>query len=170
MEIEKGEFIGTLSKTYGTDGRILLKFDPVWQYLLNELELVLIEVNNVPVPFFIEDIRFRNNRSAIIKFKDFDSEEIIIEFVGQKIYLDAMSQTQESNKNDLTGFLVRDNNFGEIGKVDEIIEYPQNAVLKVNYKGREVFIPLSDELIIKIYKKKKIIITDCPEGLFDIND
>ena len=28
MEIKKGEFLGTISKSYSTDGRVLLKFNP----------------------------------------------------------------------------------------------------------------------------------------------
>ena len=152
MTINKGELIGSLSKTYGTDGRIILKFNPEYFESLKKTELVLIDINNQPVPFFISAIEFRNNRSAILKFHDYNSEEIIQEFVGHKIYFhlkDNGSEKRVLNEN-LKGYFVIDKKYGHIGIVQEIIRYSKNSLMRLLNKEDEILIPLSENIIINI--------------------
>jgi len=62
-------------------------------------------------------------------------------------------------------FEISDKTLGEIGVIEEIIEYPQQEMAAVTYKDKEVLIPLNDQLIVKIDLDGKRIEMDLPEGL-----
>jgi 16S rRNA processing protein RimM len=170
--LKKGEWIGTLSKTFGTAGQMVLKHDPDLIETLQKTELVLLEINHEPVPFFIEYIEIRNASSAFIKFLDFDSEEQVKELIGNKIYLPSQTSGQkEFHQQDLriVGFTITDPSLGEIGRVESLITYPNNSVIRVINNKKEILIPVNDEIIKKIDKKKRIIMVSLPDGLLDLN-
>ncbi|MBN2519398.1 MAG: hypothetical protein JXB17_02740, partial [Bacteroidales bacterium] len=157
--------------TYGTKGQIILKFNPDLYDILKKLELVVIEIHNKPVPFFISHIEFRNNRSAIIKFHDFDSETIFQEFVGHKVYFHDKKDGLQKDAlyENLKGFSVVDINYGKLGKIVDFIHYSKNIILKVIHEEGEILIPVSENIIINIDVENKVIETNCPLGLIEIN-
>ncbi len=55
-----------------------------------------------------------------------------------------------------------------IGIVEEVIEQPHQLLLRTTYNSKETFIPLHEETIDKIDRKKKEIHVVLPEGLLDI--
>ena len=69
---------------------------------------------------------------------------------------------------EVIGFTVMDLNFGEIGIVKQILEYPNQAVLQVLYKEKEVLIPASNDVIKSVDRKNKEIQVEAPDGLIDI--
>ncbi len=56
----------------------------------------------------------------------------------------------------------------EIGEVIEVIEQPLQVLCKIIYKGNEALIPLHEESLLKVDKKKKQVHVNLPEGLLDI--
>ena len=68
------------------------------------------------------------------------------------------------------GYEVVDQTAGPIGKVDEILNYKQNLLLRVVKGKKEILIPISENIIVKVNHKKKEILIAAPEGLFEIND
>lgn len=55
-----------------------------------------------------------------------------------------------------------------VGKVTDVVEMPQQDMLVVDSNGKEVLIPLAEDLIIEIRKEKMEIEMRLPEGLLDI--
>jgi 16S rRNA processing protein RimM len=55
-----------------------------------------------------------------------------------------------------------------LGKVLEVIEQPMQVLLRIDYEGKEVFVPLNESTLIKIEHKKEKITVQLPEGLLDI--
>lgn len=173
MKIKSGEFIGTLSKSFGNDGRVLLKHVQGFSDRLKKMELVIIEINNQPVPFFLSHIEVRNSKSAIIKFHDYDNREIIEEFIGCKVYSnESISDISDNSiySFSIKGFKVIDEINGEIGTISEILEFPKNSLLKIVEGEREFLIPFVKESIVKVNKSKKILNVKIPDGLLNIND
>ena len=69
---------------------------------------------------------------------------------------------------DLLGFIAVDEDEGELGKITDIQELPQQLIATVNYKECEVLFPLNEEIIKGIDVVKGIVRVDLPEGLLDI--
>ncbi len=169
MILEKGPFVGTLSKTHGTDGTLILKFDPDFIDILKELELVFIDIDKQPVPFFFEKLDFRNQRTAHVKFLDFDDTEVPEELLGKKIYLPPEYVVSEEQyfEEDVTGFSIKDKYLGKIGSVESLIDHPKNPLLAMQTEYDIEYIPILGNMITKVDYSQKIIYTRLPDGLIN---
>jgi len=55
-----------------------------------------------------------------------------------------------------------------IGIITEVLEYPHQAVLSINFRNKEILIPITDEIIVNVDRDKKHLYTNTPEGLIDL--
>ena len=67
----------------------------------------------------------------------------------------------------LLGFHIM-NEGKDLGEILEVIEQPHQLIGRVDINGNEALIPLHQETITRIDKKKKLVHVDLPEGLLDI--
>jgi 16S rRNA processing protein RimM len=49
-----------------------------------------------------------------------------------------------------------------------VIEQPHQLLCRIDWKGKEALIPIHEESLIKIDKKKKIVVVNLPDGLLDV--
>ena len=173
-------FIGTIIKTHGISGELILKPDIDFPRSsqsedYNNMESVFIEIDEQLVPFFISQMKIRMHhkmQSAIVKFDDIDTIPQAKELLGNDLYAPVESLPQQKENNflysQLIGFTVFDKQFGEIGKVDEILEFPDNPVFKIMKNNKEILIPVNDEFIKKVAQEKKIIEIEAPKGLIEV--
>ena len=65
--------IGQLERPHGVRGEITFRFvDDVFDRV--ETDHLLIELDGILVPFFIEEYRFKSNEVALLKFEDIDTQ------------------------------------------------------------------------------------------------
>ena len=57
---------------------------------------------------------------------------------------------------------------GEIGLVNDIFFYPDNPVFQIIKHGREILIPVNEDLIQKIDPESKTVFMVLPQGLTNI--
>ncbi|MFC2151883.1 ribosome maturation factor RimM [Bacteroidota bacterium] len=173
MKKDDHYLLGSLLKTIGIKGEILLKFNYDCPEEIQKLESIFIDVDNKLVPFFIEEIRLRSSSTAIVKLEGLNEDTKSIEFVGSEFYIsfDQVKKLQiESEQNiDVIDYKVYDQNKLLIGKVIEFIDIPENPLLNVKTEKNELLIPAKDELIIEIDDDLMEIHVNIPEGLFDID-
>ncbi len=55
-----------------------------------------------------------------------------------------------------------------LGEIVEVIEQPHQLLCKIILNSKEVLIPVHEDFLKKIDKKKRQIIVDLPEGLLEI--
>jgi 16S rRNA processing protein RimM len=168
-------FIGTFVKTHGIKGDLILKSEKVLSPEFEETETVFVEVDGLPVPFFIspEGIRIRADYSAIIKLDDIDSETDAKEFVGCRLLIKKGTSVDPDpleifSIKDLIGYFIINQAGEAIGEVAEITGVERNPLLKVIYRGREVLVPYNKDLIIARNEEKKTITISIPEGLLEL--
>ena len=70
---------------------------------------------------------------------------------------------------EIIGFIIVDNNLGEIGIVNEIIDYPNHSVIQAFQNKKEILIPYDPAIVLEIDPKKKQVIVDLPDGLLEVN-
>ena len=163
--------VGYVSKAVGLKGDIVFQLDVDNTTNYKNLESVFLEINNSLVPFFINYISFKNT-TANVSFDGIDSIEKAKELVGTTIFLPLSFLPPLKEKqfyfHEVIGFQVMDKHYGNIGIVETILEYPQQAILQIKQGSTEILIPAKEEFIIKIDRPNKLIEVEAPEGLIDL--
>jgi len=173
MEKEACYYLGKITRTNGNKGglSIFLDVDSPQEY--SELDAVFVEIKKQLIPFFIEDIKVHTSKNtAIVHFEDVEDVEEASKLTNSALYLPLASlPVLEGNKfyfHEVVDFLLTDKEFGEIGKIKEVLEYPNQALFQTFYKGKEVLVPINDQFILNVDRAKKEILLKLPEGLLDI--
>ncbi len=164
-------YLGHITKTHGYDGKVVAFIDADDPTAYENMEMMFLNIRGTLVPYFIEGRSLKNNK-LIIKLQDITTEEQAAELVKKEIYLPLSALPQLSgNKfyyHEVKGYLVTDEAFGPVGKVEDILDYPAQAVMQVFHEGKEVLIPVNDAVILKLDRKNKTIQIKAPEGLLDL--
>ncbi len=175
MKTSNCHYLGHISKTVGTDGGLSVFFKAGLTFDHTELESIFIMIDGKLVPFFIEDISMRaKDDQAVIWLEDIDSVEKARELSRHDIYIDSVQQLsdkadKEITYQEVTGYTVCDIDERYIGKVEQIIYHPGNPLLSIDAGGKEILIPIAEELILKVDHERKSICIDPPGGLLDLN-
>jgi len=166
--------LGSLSKTSGIKGEIVVKFDSDVPSKMNKMESVFIEIDGKLVPFFIEYFKEKSFNTAIIKFEDINSEPRAKEFLGSAVYLPAefkkLLDSIPDDFIDVVGYTVKDQDYKVVGKVLEYFENSANPLLLVETSKNEILIPAHDDLIIEVDDDEKQIIIKLADGILNLDD
>ncbi len=171
MKPEEACYIGYLTKTKGLKGELQLYFEYDAPELL-ELDVVFADINGKMVPFFVSSYKLQTNNTGNFYFDDIDHIDKAQPLVKKKVYLPLAKMPNRDDEdfhyNDLVGFTVSDETHGELGKILEVNEYPQQFVATVAYQNKEVLFPLNDDMIVEIDEEEQTILVDLPDGLLDL--
>lgn len=164
-------YVGRIVKTHGLKGEVTLRIDNEQFDEVEELNYFLLDVNDRLIPFFIENITFHSNKSFIL-FQDLKTLESASQLVGTNVYL-PLELLPEKEGNDfysheVVGFLVVDEEKGELGEVKEIVEYPTQSLIQVIINEKEVLIPIHDDIIKHVDREGKKLLVKAPDGLIDM--
>lgn len=159
--------LGRIAKIHGYDGTVIVKTEPGFTENISETEPVFLEVDGIPVPFFIADLGYPGSDILKIRFQDYDSIEKVSEFLGCRVFVTSAGSVGSNVQNDdLTGFRVFAGKGNYLGAVDAIIHKPGQDLLSVRPEGKKaILIPLHRDLILEIDEKSGVIVMDLPEGL-----
>ena len=165
-------YLGKILKTYGSKGHLLIFLDVDHPERYKKLESVYVAVDHERIPFFIQSVELKPKKQAIIRFDDFLTADDSEVFIGRELYLPLSHLPTLKGKNfyyhDVEGFIVIDENFGNIGILVSILDLPQQSLLQIMKDKKEILIPLNDEVLQKVDRKKKEVHIHAPEGLIEI--
>jgi len=165
-------YLGKISKLFAAKGalQVYLDTDSPENYL--KMESVFVRMNGQLIPFFIESIELRHNNTAVVTFTDVDDVDMATLLINCELFLpDTMLPPLTGTRfyyHEVKGFAVKDENFGDAGIIEEVLEYPHQAVLRVLLKGKEILIPITDEIILEVDRETRTIRTRVPEGLIEL--
>jgi 16S rRNA processing protein RimM len=171
MTKDKCFYVGKIVKTHGLKGEVTLRIDNEQFDEIEELNYFLLELNDILIPYFIENITYHSNKSFIL-FQDMKTLEEASKLVGTAVYL-PLELLPEKDGNDfysheVVDFLVVDEEKGELGNVREIIEYPTQSLIQIVINEKEVLIPIHDDIIQNVDREAKKIFIKAPNGLIDM--
>ena len=160
--------IGRLGKTHGVKGEISFLFDDdVFDRV--DADYLVLMIDGILVPFFIEEYRFRSDTTAIVKFCDIDTQERARELTGCDVWFPralAVSDDDTITWAAIVGFDIIDSNSGKsVGRIASIDDNTLNILFCLE-DGR--LIPASEELITDIDKEKRTITINIPDGLLEL--
>ena len=160
-----------MAKTHGIKGEVTIKLDvdDPSEYL--DLKYFLLEINKVLTPFFVEKI-VCNGDKFFVSIQDVKTVEAASALTGKEVWLPLEMLPKLSGKqfyyHEVKGFTVIDEEHGELGPIAEVIEYPSQAIIQVFKEGKEILIPILDQVIQKVDRKAKKLYVRAPEGLIEM--
>jgi 16S rRNA processing protein RimM len=164
--------LGTLSKPHGYKGQMVLVAESSLPEDFEDWESVFVEMDGLLVPFFFDEIIHTYSDSAIIRFEDYGNIDLIGELIHSRVYAPLSNFRHQKDhsfdSSHIKGYRVTDRKFGDIGIVEEVLDYNQNVLLRILKEDKEILIPAQESIIEKIDPRKKVIFIDAPEGLIDM--
>ena len=166
QEVYKIRIIG---KAHGVKGELSIQIDDdVFDRV--DAEYLVLKLDGIFVPFFMEEYRFKSDSVALVKFEGVDTQERARELTGVEVYfpreLAEQDEEAELSYAALVGYTLIDNNSGKpVGTIAYVDEQTINIMFELE-DGR--LIPASEELIVDVDQKNRTIILDIPEGILDL--
>lgn len=164
--------IGKLVATFGLQGELILKHSLGKKTVLKGVEAVFLEEQTDSfIPYFVQKAAAKDHEHIYLKLEGIDTKEAARPLIQTRVYLqeaDFKKQAGSSTPLSLLGFTVQDEQQGTLGVIEEVIEMPMQVLAKVTVRGKEALLPLNEQSLIKIDKKKQVVYLDLPEGLLDI--
>ena len=161
--------IGRIGKPHGIKGELTMMVeDDVLDRVEGEYLILLID--GILVPFFIEDYRFRSEQSALVKFCDIDTQERASELTGCDVFfprsLSDSDDTDTLTWQEAIGYQVADDNSGKtLGTISYIDTSTANTLIELD---NGMLIPAAYEIIKDINTEQRLITMSLPEGLMEI--
>ncbi len=161
--------IGKLGKAHGVKGEVTMQVeDDIFDRV--DAEYLVLELDGIMVPFFMEEYRFKSDETALIKFEDIDTQERARELTGTLVYFPRAEAEEVSDGElsyaQLVGYtLVDANTETAVGEIAAVDEQTINIMFELT-DGR--LIPASEELIVDIDTDGHTIALNLPEGILDL--
>jgi 16S rRNA processing protein RimM len=164
--------IGSIAKVHGINGEVMLVAENPLKFEILETEQLFIRIDGLPVPFFLSTIEERNEKTFVLLFESINSRNEADELVGCEVLIEQKKKKTPARKKiqpaSIIGYSVVDQKHGNIGIIEEIIEYPNNSVLKIIKGKNEILVPVHEDIILEVDNSKKEITIAAPEGLINL--
>ena len=163
--------IGKIVATFGINGQVIATHVLGKKITFKPQDAVFVEITKgKPIPFFVESCTAKNENEINIHLDSIRSKEAAMYLIGKNIWVNESSFNALVDKNApiaLIGYLVIDGK-NTLGSIDEMIEQPHQLLAKIMIDSKEVLIPLNQNTLLEINRKKKTISVNLPDGLLDI--
>ena len=173
MKKEDCFYLGKIAKKYSFKGEVVLKLDTDQPEIYENLDAILVDFGKTLVPYFIEKSLFQKGNQLRIQFEEVYSEQEAEKLLKKDAYLPMhLLPKLEGAKfyyHEITGFMLEDAHYGEIGLIDSINDSSSQPLFAIKTESDDILIPMVDDFIEKIDRKNKNVIVKTPEGLIDMN-
>jgi 16S rRNA processing protein RimM len=163
--------LGKVLKTFGYRGEIIVLIESDEPERYNDLDMLFIDMDQSLVPWFIEKLDLQGDR-AQVKIEDIDEPENARKLLGRDVYL-PISQLRSLDEahfyfHEVIGFSVVDQLKGHIGRVAEILDRPEQEIIRIINENKDILIPLTDEMITGVDRENQTLYISAPPGLIDL--
>ena len=161
--------IGVINKPHGVKGEVSFTFtDDIFDRV--DCDYLILLMDGILVPFFMEEYRFRSDNVALVKFEDIDTAEQARKFTNVEVYFPKKfmdEQEDVTSWNFFIGFRVEDVHHGYLGEITDVDDTTMNVLFAIEKDGEELLLPAHEEFIIDLDREKKVMKVDVPDGLIE---
>ncbi len=165
-------YLGKIVSKYSYKGEVLVKLDTDKPEIYENMESVFVSLGNNLIPFFITRCRLHKSNLLRIDFEEVNEEADADRIMGFELYLPLTFLPKlEGNQfyfHEIIGFTLLDSVHGNIGIVQNVNDTTSQALFEVEKNGKQLLIPINDEIITKVDRKSKTIYVTAPKGLVDL--
>ena len=168
MTREECILLGSISKTHGVRGELILRTGRISFEPEKNWGSLFLEIEGMMVPFFISELHHLRDNDWVIGFDDIIDKNGAELFIGKKVWVSAGFVDyvpDEFYYDQLAGFSLHDRQSGKSGIIEEYMDIPGNPVFDVIIEGRSYLVPAQEEFIMEMDTEKKTILVNLPEGL-----
>ena len=176
---EDFEHIGTLGRAHGTQGEVSAKLSVdlsgLWEGADSSFFLML-EEQGLLIPYRVLKCRTKGEEIDLIIFSGITTKDEADALTGRHVWLDRDYLSSEEDIEDFfdyqhyVGFDLYDaTTQSHIGRIVAIDESTLNTLLQIETStGKELILPISEELIDHLDLDKHCLYMQIPTGLFDL--
>jgi 16S rRNA processing protein RimM len=172
MSVNEFYFLGKITRKFSFKGDLIIFLDTDAPSEYYHLDKIFIKIKDRYIPYFIEEIFPYKNNSIRVHFEDINDENEAKMLINKEIYLPCNSlPVLEGNKfyyHEIEGFKIKDKKVGELGYIKYVNDKSPQHLFVVDYNKKEILIPINDDLIENIDRKKKLINMNLPSGLIEL--
>ncbi len=170
MNISDCFYLGRVTKPWGTKGQMALFLDVDTPADYADLDSAFVEVKGQLVPYFFHIDQLNGNR-AVVTFEEIDADHAAA-LAGRDLYLPlSLLPKLDGNRfyfHEVVGFRVVDSNYGDIGTLDQVVEYPAQPLFSISKNGTEILVPVIDQVIDRVDREGRTLYITAPNGLIDL--
>ena len=163
--------IGYIARAHGIKGEVkaILDVHDIEDYI-DRKDIWLGRAPSDPIIYQIKRM-VPDGKFVRIAFEDIEDRSAAETLAGNTLLI-PQSELPELEEGqyyyyEILGYSVHDSHYGELGKVDDIMDAGHQDLIMMRYKGKEVLIPIVDEVLLKVDKKQKQVHTSLPKGLLE---
>jgi len=163
--------IGYIQRTHGIKGEFQITWDESLNVNPQDLESVFVEIDGIPIPFFISSAKHKSDDRIIAKFDEVDDLYTAEELVGRKVLILSkfVPEDDDLELKDLVGYTVVSENDVVVGVITNYEEFNLNSIFYVNTPtNSEIILPAVEDLVIEVDVEAKIVKMEIPVGLIDL--
>ena len=163
--------IGKIVATHGLQGSLVLTHVVGSSDWLKKDDVIFLELNKGSfIPFFVQTAKAANDEEYIIPVEDVTVVEAAKKLIGKQAYVkeDILSATAADTPLLWIGFNLVDKEKGSLGPIEDVMQAGPQWLAKLTYEGKEVLIPLIEQMILDVNIRNKYIRMDLPDGLLDL--
>ena len=165
-------YLGNVVGKFSFKGELLVKVDSDNPEDYTELESVFVELSTGLVPFFINKCQLHKSELLRIDFEEISNDQEADALIKKKLYLPLyLLPPLEGNKfyyHEIIGFTVS-TKAKEIGLITAVLEQGPQALFQVEATDKKIhLIPIHDDFILEVDRKKNLIQVQLPEGLLEL--
>lgn len=171
MKQEEYFYLGKITRLHGYDGKIILFLDVDDPKKYLDLNIIFIQIDGIKIPFFIEFSSLKGSK-LIAKLQDINDADQAEKLVNKSVFLPlSFLPPLTGNKfyfHEVIGFSITDKNYGLLGTIKDVLDYPNQTLFSVFFKDKEILIPVNDDVILDVDRINKNIQVVAPDGLIDM--
>lgn len=175
--IKDGELtpVGRTGKPHGISGELNLILTADVDLL--SLRCVVMKIDNINVPFFLNSVRPKSSESVLVAIDGINDEKEAAELSNHDVYalteeLPDAGDDEDGDgfyAEDLVGFHVMDGTGATIGNITGVDDSTENILFEVERPdGSQILIPVADEFITDIDSDARSMVMSLPSGLLDL--
>lgn len=155
--------VGYFSKPHGLKGHLILFTDLDFKKRPN---VVFIEQSGSQAPYFIEEFK-EFSKGFLVKLETVNDINAANALKNKEVLAEDKFLAEEKEF-EFLNFTLIDEMKGEVGLITGLEGNEANPLLIVLAGEKEILLPFSEELVVKIVKTKKQLFYKAPEGLIDL--
>jgi 16S rRNA processing protein RimM len=165
--------VGVVSRIRGLQFQMVVKVTKALPQNISTLQYLYIEIDALPTPFFIKEIKMVHSQEFNVILHDMNNE-LAKECVNNKVYLPVKKNKEPKqlpsfdDNSSLKGVEVFDKEHGRLGVITEILKLPQQELIQIIENKIEILIPFVEDFIEHFDSKQNQLFLKCPPGLLDI--
>lgn len=172
LPVKEFFLLGKTLKSHGTAGQLRLMIEERLISYVQPGSFVFFDLDGSRVPFKVKAVQ--EGQHFVIALEDVDGRQESDKLAGKEFWvpLEQVKPRHQKSPRNIKAiwedYTIHDETSSVSFPIIRTEEFPQQLMAIVETNGKEIMIPLHEQLIVDIDKVRKIIRMEIPEGLLDL--